>query len=272
MPEFEPLQKDFKGSLAQRFEQCGWHLEPGVLDHDLAMQVQEFLIGRLSHLQDLFEEWVKAHGADRQTYGSHQEQLSRYLDLHLPSDLQHFLIGEFDLETRLDTKIIEILSTDWCRTFICSYFETDHYYIHYPPMIRFKVADGGGSVVPAHQDFAYNTHLTDFATVWVPLVDINEECGGLMVYEGSHLIGEVEHSASGAWENKALIDLAEYPSRHILMNLGDALLFPPKLVHSSAPHRGERTRFSIDFRLFRRAGDTLKSFYNPFTGAITRQD
>ena len=52
----------------------------------------------------------------------------------------------------------------------------DRYYVHYPPMIRFKLADAPSSIVPVHQDIAYNRHLSDFITVWVPLVDIDDEC------------------------------------------------------------------------------------------------
>jgi ectoine hydroxylase-related dioxygenase (phytanoyl-CoA dioxygenase family) len=139
-------------------------------------------------------------------------------------------------------------------------------------MIRFKVADALDSLVPVHQDASYNPHLSNFITVWVPLVDIDDDCGGIIAYEGSQLTAVVEHEGSGAWAKKAVIDVSKYPSRHITMKAGDALLFPPNLLHESAPHRSSLIRYSIDFRVFRDSTDTNKSHYDPFKRAITRVD
>jgi len=256
--------------IKELFAQKSWHLEPSILEEDVVVKARNFLASRLEYLRAMFERWAGASLDDAASYARHQQRRPAYESRGLPKDLRHFLTGEFDLETRLDGRITELLSTERCRNFICEFLKTDQYYIHYPPMIRFKIADAPSNLVPVHQDLAYNDHLVDFVTIWVPLVDIDEECGGIIAYAGSHRINGVPHEASGAWANRATVDLSKYPAHHIIMRAGDALLFPPTLLHESAPHRSAQTRYSIDFRVFMRESDTMKSHYDPFTGSIRR--
>ncbi len=254
----------------QLFDKTGFHLEPSILDHDLIMSTREFLNSRRQRLHELFEEWVGSRVADSTSYAWHQQRLSAYDSRAIPKDHRHFLTGEFDLETRLHPNLTRLLSTERCRDFVCSFLRVDRYYVHYPPMIRFKLADAPSSIVPVHQDIVYNRHLTDFITVWVPLVDIDDECGGIIVYEGSHLADVVEHEGSGAWAHRAASDLSKYPSHHVIMNAGDLLLFPPTLLHESAPHYSSRIRYSVDFRVFRHESETMKSYYDPFKERVSR--
>ena len=115
-----------------------------------------------------------------------------------------FLRGEFDLETRLDKRIMQVLATPRVLAYLSKFLSSDGYCIHYPPMIRFKMAGAEASKLPPHQDWPYNTHMKDFLTVWVPLVVVDEGTGGVVVYEGSHQDGNVQHVAEGSWEAKAL--------------------------------------------------------------------
>jgi len=254
--------------IKERFSSKGWHLERSVLENDVVIQAREFLDARRKNLQTLFSDWI-GHEVNEENYGSYQAKLPIYEKQGISKNLRHFLTGEFDLETRMNKCLIEILSTQRCSDFLRCFLETDRYYIHYPPMVRFKLAGAESSLVPIHQDAPYNTHLSDFVTVWVPLVDIDEDCGGLIVYEGSHATDLVKHEASGAWSNKASIDTSAYSARHVLMSAGDALLFPPTFLHESAPHRSKRIRYSIDFRVIKNTIDTTKSFYDPFEKLVT---
>jgi hypothetical protein len=249
------------------FEKTGWHLERAALAPETIESAREFLSQRRERLMQQFSEWV---GSSDNDYGYHQTQLPLYEQRGLPSDLRHYLTGEFDLETRLDEKITDILSTDGCREFLSGFLGSERYLVHYPPMIRFKVANAPSNLVPVHQDLAYNRHLKNFVTVWVPLTDLTEDCGGVIVYEGSHVLDLLDHKASGAWAEKAETDLTQFPARHILMNTGDALLFAPTLLHQSAPHRARHERYSVDFRIFPSADDTTKSYYDPFTKTVRR--
>jgi uncharacterized protein YbaR (Trm112 family) len=250
------------------FNELGWRLERHILELDTVERALKFLDSRRQELQRSFGAWV-GDSVDEKNYGSHQSRLPGYEARGLSKDLRHFLTGEFDVTTRMDTRLLEILSTPRCRSFLSAFLQTDHYYIHYPPMVRFKIADASSSLVPVHQDAPYNAHLSDFVTVWVPLVDIDDECGGIIAYEGSHQTELMEHKASGAWANKATADTSAYTAHHIHMNAGDALLFPPTLLHESAPHRSARVRYSIDFRVIRDKKSTTKSYYDPFTEKIT---
>lgn len=261
-----------KLSMKWLFNDRGWHLERSILDQDVVVEVREFLASRQQHLRRLFEAWVGTKLDNPASYAWHQRQVPIYEERGIPGDLRHFLVGEFDLETRLDLRIMELLSTERCRKFVSAFLQTDYFYVHYPPMIRFKIANAPSSLVPVHQDFAYNRHMSDFIAVWLPLVPIDNDCGGVIVYEGSHLADMVQHNSSGAWGSKAVADLSRYPRRHILMDAGDALFFPPTLLHESAPHCSSHVRYSIDFRVIRRSADTTKSYYDPFTRSVTRMD
>jgi hypothetical protein len=249
----------------------GWHVEPQLLEPSVVSAAHEFLDDRRLHLQDQFEQWVGEPMAQK-GYAFHQGQVKEYESRGLPKDLRHYLRGEFDLQTRLDERLVRVLSTPKCRTYIAKFLEGDGYIIHYPPMVRFKVADAPSSVLPPHQDAPYNAHLNDFLTVWVPLVPIDEDCGGLIIYDASHTTELVPHVASGAWEAQATGDHSQFHTRHVLMDVGDILTFPPSLLHESAPHRSDRIRYSIDFRVVRSVSDTTKSYFDPFTGKITRTD
>lgn len=251
--------------MIELFDDSGWHLETSLLD---VAPVRDFLSARRERLAREFSAWL---GEENGSYAWHQTQLPAYESRGLPVDLRHYLVGEFDLETRLDLRISDILSTERSREFLCRFLGTDRYLIHYPPMIRFKVAEAPGNIVPVHQDYAYNRHLSKFITVWVPLVDITEECGGVILYEGSHLSEPVRHEASGAWSNKAQTEVDGFNPRHILMRAGDALIFPPNMFHQSAPHLSSTIRYSIDFRVFPAPADTTKSYYDPFTKTVRRQ-
>jgi ectoine hydroxylase-related dioxygenase (phytanoyl-CoA dioxygenase family) len=56
------------------------------------------------------------------------------------------------------------------------------------------------------------------------------------------------------------------------MRVGDVLLFPPSLIHESAPHRSTtRVRYSIDFRVFRSPEDTTKSYFDPLENRVVRR-
>jgi hypothetical protein len=253
------------------FGPSGWQVEPQLLDSATVSAAHDFLDERRLTLQRQFEQWV-GEPLDEKGYAFHQGQVKEYEARGLPKDLRHYLRGEFDLQTRLDERLVRVLSTPKCKTFFPRFLETDGYVIHHPPMVRFKVADAPSSVLPPHQDAPYNAHLNDFLTVWVPLVDIDEDCGGLIIYDGSHTTELVPHVASGAWEAQATGDHSSFPTRHVLMQVRDILMFPPSLLHESAPHRSVRIRYSIDFRVVRHPSDTTKSYFDPFTGSVTRSD
>lgn len=259
-------------SVLKCFGREGWHLHRSLQEPDKAAEMRKFLESRIQILRQRFEEWVGSPLTTDRPYSWHQQQTLKYEAMGIPEDLSHYLHGEFDLETRMDAKIVSILADNQCQQVVRNMLGSNQYYVHFPPMIRFKLPLAPDSVVPVHQDFAYNGHLANFMTIWMPFVDIDEECGGLVVYEGSQLGELTEHRTSGNWANKSVADLSKYPAKHILMRAGDALMFPPTMFHESAPHRStSKTRLSIDFRVFPQPTDTSKSYFDPVSKQVTRQ-
>lgn len=258
--------------IARWFNQKGWHLEKALLDTTLVSEVHNFLLKRRQWLESRFNDWSGQSIATPQDYARHQAAIPQYETQGLPKDLRHYLTGEFDLETRLDKMVVRLLGSPNVRSFLQDMLGSERYIVHYPPMIRFKVADAPGSILPAHQDGPYSPHLKEFITVWVPLVDIDSDCGGLIMYNGSHLGGGVEHGSSGPWAFGVKDNAAAYTTTHVEMQAGDVLIFPGLTIHGSAPQRSAtRQRYSIDFRVIRTPADTAKSYFDPFTNEVTQR-
>ncbi len=263
----------FEGSGAHAADGYVW--ERSLLNLAVVEEAKDLLWASQVNLNRRLEEWLGEAVADDAAFARHQARLAEYELRGIPKDLRHYLVGEFDLQTRLDPRICRILGSPSARKCLARLLDSPRYYVHFPPMIRLKVAEAPGSILPAHQDFPYNTHLRDFLTVWVPLVDIDQEVGGLILYPGSHLDGKMDHAANGPWAH-GLSDgalLKKYARRAIQMKVGDALIFPPTLIHESAAQLSRTTpRLSIDFRVFREPSDTGKSYYDPFEDRVTRLD
>jgi ectoine hydroxylase-related dioxygenase (phytanoyl-CoA dioxygenase family) len=256
--------------LTDCFGTRGYHLERSILDRLILQQAKDAIVAARAQAHRMLEEWVGQSIVSDAALAGHQARLKEYQEAGLPDDLRHYLTGEFDLQTRLDPRVCKILSAIKVRDFLTRFLQTTHFYVHYPPMIRFRVADTTGSSLPPHQDFAYNRHLTDFVTVWVPLVDIDSQLGGLVLYEGSHLHGVLEHTPSGLWAHGARNIPDLYRKQTVRMKFGDALLFPPFLLHESAAHMSSNTRYSIDFRVFTAPENTRKSYFDPYSNQVVR--
>lgn len=257
--------------IAEVFEEDGWLLKKDVLDVKLIASALDFLKERKQLLQSQFELWAGQKISCDSDYARHQSQFAAYEQQNLPKDLVHYLRGEFDLETRMDARIVGILGDSKIKDFLTAKLGVTEYLIHFPPMIRFKIADSPGSVLPPHQDGPYSQHLRDFLTVWVPLVDIDQQVGGLIMFNGSHRDGVVEHGASGPWSFGVSNAPEKYSRTHVEMKVGDALMFPSLTIHGSAPQLSKtQHRYSIDFRVILSPDDTKKSYFNPFNNQITR--
>jgi len=229
------------------FDAAGWALKEDILEHSLVAYARSYLEMRLVELSCLYAQGKLGEPA-----------------------LTHFLRGEFDLDTRLSPVVTDILSSLKCRFAVSQFLQADQYYVHYPLMVRFKLPDTSANEVPAHQDDHYTTHLTGgFVTIWAPLVDIDEGVGGLIVHEGSQF-SDFEYETHAVW-GEGIITTA-FVKKHVLMNAGDALFFPPHLVHQSAAQLSTRIRYSIDFRVFLDPKDTTRSYYDPYTKEVTRLD
>jgi ectoine hydroxylase-related dioxygenase (phytanoyl-CoA dioxygenase family) len=255
------------------FATAGYVIKPSLLDTDALDNAKDLLMTRKLRLHELLEEWLGDPVPDNAAFARRQAEISTYEARGLPKDLRHYLVGEFDLETRLDPRICGLLASPKVRAVLSNFLGTPKYYVHYPPMVRFKMADVPGSILPAHQDSTYNSHLRNFITVWVPLVDIDNDVGGLILYDGSHRDGMVDHVTSGPWAHGLKEGASlRYFKHPVHMRAGDALFLHPLLIHESAPHLSPtRLRYSIDFRVFTTPEDTTKSYFDPFEDSVMRR-
>ncbi len=98
--------------------------------------------------------------------------------------------------------------------------------------------------IPAHQDWPSNLGSTNGVTVWVPLVDVDEELGPLEVSPGSHLLGSLEHEMNG------VPVLKDYKGEFVSLpvKVGDAIIFSTMTVHRSGVNKSDRIRWSCAFR------------------------
>jgi ectoine hydroxylase-related dioxygenase (phytanoyl-CoA dioxygenase family) len=122
---------------------------------------------------------------------------------------------------------------------------------------------------PAHQDF-YSFRSLDFCTVWIPLMEIDEQVGGLALQSGSHRDGLREHWWRGdlqlgvadtineatAWRDTGAVVLGgtvqPNGDGHGWLRsdyqMGDVLIFQPLMLHRGLTNTSDRVRLSVDFR------------------------
>lgn len=156
-------------------------------------------------------------------------------------------LGQFPLETRLSEHLWDIPKEPRLRAIIEDALGSDHLFMHMPPMARKVEPENLLASVPAHQDIAYNKHLPPFVTVWVPLVDIDGECGGVSVFEGKR---DAQRVAHGPHWLEALPTEGLIHHRSPPMRTGDILIFDSLTVHQSEPNTSSHPRLSVDYRFF----------------------
>ncbi|MBL8628767.1 MAG: hypothetical protein JNM81_04005 [Rhodospirillaceae bacterium] len=95
---------------------------------------------------------------------------------------------------------------------------------------------------PTHQDGGRLTDMDEFLTMWVPLVEIDQDCGGLGFYPTIGLpTGAIPETGDG-------IDMGDLVPEGVHMSPGDVLLFHKFMPHVSMPNTSTRIRYSMDMR------------------------
>lgn len=178
-------------------------------------------------------------------------QVSKLIALKTGIDpaLKQVLLGQFPLAVRLSEQIKPIARYLGESDLLKKLLKSEKLFMHMPPMMRFVPPNYTPAAVPTHQDSSYNTHMSGFLTVWVPLVRIDSACGGLVIFEDSqHVVSNVAPEYNG-WMHPVPVDGFQ---RKQLEGLepGDVALLSPNIVHASAPNISHRTRLSMDIRIF----------------------
>jgi hypothetical protein len=114
---------------------------------------------------------------------------------------------------------------------------------------------------PWHQEYPYNLTSDNAVTLWVPLVDVDERSGCLLIVPGSHLLGALPvvvrdalNTGRNANETLAIAGLDAILAGQAVIPVparaGDALVFHTYLLHRSQPNRSGLTRWTLQARYF----------------------
>lgn len=81
--------------------------------------------------------------------------------------------------------------------------------------------------------------------VWIPLCDINEQNGAIMVLPGSHLWGNHQRSLNVPWVLEKHTKLLWKHMQPVYVNKGDIIVWDTALIHASLPNLSNQTRVAI---------------------------
>lgn len=101
-----------------------------------------------------------------------------------------------------------------------------------------------------HQDGIYNYGI-DFITCWVPLMDIDDEVGGLAVVPGSHKSSLYPPDVFKDPNRRVGIPAGAIPDaawRRPNYKAGDLLMFHSMTAHAGLPNTSNKLRLSMDIR------------------------
>jgi ectoine hydroxylase-related dioxygenase (phytanoyl-CoA dioxygenase family) len=121
---------------------------------------------------------------------------------------------------------------------------------------RPKVPGVAAGAVPWHQDKSYwpDANSNPVITVWIPLVDSNQENGCLHVWPRTHRAQVLSFHA----ETYSGTGYTEIDDQHLTharneavalpLEAGGAILFNDRCIHMSTPNRSRTVRWSVDLR------------------------
>ncbi|HEX2652026.1 MAG TPA: phytanoyl-CoA dioxygenase family protein [Xanthobacteraceae bacterium] len=250
------------------FEREGYQVFRNVLPSHVTEMLRQLLYSQVDSMLDLLSKF----GVPRDPKLAGHE-IRALLSSPRADELDHptrvLMTGHFPTQIRLSESFWEIAKTPSLRAILAAIFQTDRLFMHLPPMARYVLPGNLEAGVPPHQDISYNTHMSDFVTVWLPLVPIDSICGGVTIYEGlkEGTIPATKTVRNGVWiegiqtEGLRPVDCAP-------MELGDVLIFNPYVIHGSMPNVSDRIRLSIDCRFFSGATHSNKHYLDMSEWAV----
>lgn len=233
------------------FHRDGFQIFENVVPTEIIKEVRDFLAARIVETMTPAKqeigcnsdgEFIKVIGEIAEGRRGGVESLSK--------PTRDALSGHFSLETRLSPVLWKVPYAEKFQAVLKSILDSDKIFLHMPPTARYVLPGNLHAGVPPHQDISYNKHMTDFVTIWVPFVDIDDECGGVTMFQGSGQVPEytVEQRASDFWQQG--VPTNGYPPLHCKIKAGDVLAINKLVIHGSTANRSNRTRISTDFRFF----------------------
>lgn len=119
--------------------------------------------------------------------------------------------------------------------------------------LRPKIPNHHKGAIPWHQDSGYFEPYCDkslILTVWVPLLDADEDRGCMWVIPGSHLGNVVKHVPHGKGTGLLRIPEEMLPpgAKAVPVKKGGALLMTNRVMHASFDNTSDVVRWSMDLR------------------------
>jgi hypothetical protein len=244
---------------AQGFKSAGYQIFRGLLDSSRVARVRATLEQKLDSAIDA----LKPLGIRTDTghIGQDIRALLAKPDADkIDRDLRIVMTGHFPLDVRLDRTLWEIPRDPNVQKMLKDALGATTLRMHMPPTARFVLPYNEDAGVPAHQDVSYNQHMTNFLTMWVPLVEIDDRCGGVTVFENGVMPEMPTRSNNhGIW-NEGIATQGLEGVDCAPMQPGDVLIFNKLMVHRSMPNVSDRIRFSIDYRFFGETDQSSKHY------------
>lgn len=248
---------------ARHLREVGCILAKGVVAPVVIQDIAEYVHGEAGSYAALFESrlgfpWSDAARLARLVGPDTGRSLAYET---LPPDMQHLVRGELPLPVRISPRLKTIAHEPALMAIVRAAVDDPIVRLHHPPSVRCSQPGTAQALVPLHQDAGYAWHLADFLTVWVPLCEINESCGGIEILPGSHTAPITSHTPRAIWR---VMD-GDMPRQRlvpIFCEPGDAILFGPRLLHASRANTSGGVRCSIDYRFFSHRYPTPKRYYD----------
>lgn len=227
------------------FRSHGYQVVRGALDAAVLAEVREFLAEEVARATKTMSAALGA--SDTASLVRKIDEASSRVE-GFDEPLRKLMSGHFPLETRLSPRLWRSLDAGLANV-ARELFPGEALRMHMPPAARFVLPGNKHAGVPNHRDRSYNAHMSEFVTTWVPLVEIDEVCGGVRVFEGTHgQMEDEEPGADGFWLRG--VDAKDSRGVAPRMSPGDVLVLSSTILHESVENRSDRVRLSIDYRFF----------------------
>jgi len=230
------------------FQHNGYQIIRDLLHPDLVVDIRNFL-------SDEMQSALNGFGLSFEDYIELAKKIDKALDLgaqdsQLTGEQKLILCGHYPLKTRLSERLWKVSMQASVRAVLEAVLDTPVLSMHMPPAARFILPFNKHAGVPAHQDISYNKHMTTFVTMWVPLVDIDDQCGGVAVFEDSQKVSEIldNYTKKTVWLRGVATE--KFHRVHCKMKAGDVLLLNQWIIHESQANISQHPRLSIDYRFF----------------------
>lgn len=262
--------------MVERFHKDGYLILENCVSSGALADVKRLLLGACRDIEKNLSQVPEAQ-ADIDHF---LLERPRYVDKQQYQELTALLSGNFSREVKAHPSLWALLSETRLRSVLKTVLRSENLYLHMFPSPRHVAPSSRYAAVPRHVDRQYNSHLSNFITVWVPVETFEPNMGGVCVFPGTHF--STEHFSGGdgrrletdLWFAPIRQDLdegvlAEVPRR-------GALLLHQSLVHESVLNRSSMTRLSVDLRIFGDRDRTTKHYldlqtfevFEPPTGEI----